>query len=391
MHRSRAACVSDSYCTGKEGVPGCGGIGGEGSATEASAQDHVIEIPSEPVIAKVTTSNECTLGTTAIALNGVSIYNGAVNQQCELVDVDDSTAEWTSFDMCSGHAAAGGDYHYHFPPSCLIEQAEAANPTSDGHSPQIGWAFDGFPIYGPLGPGGVKMAQSQLDSCGGKQQELPDLDRFKYRYYFTGDTSNLYALPGHPKPAAADYPFMQACNVGCTWAELSAQQSKCVVNANGATSGVAAGYVATAHAGYADKFAAYGTSGVNYLGNGGMTSRISNGCCGPCPTPASPSPSPPPPSISPPPPSPSPSYPPAIPSGMPQMPPPPPTPPPSPAPSPSPSPSPSPPPSDDDEADPEPDDGMGSDSSGAAAAGDASAAAMVMATACAVVVLHGAW
>ena len=58
----------------------------------------------------------------------------------------------------TGHAAPGGNYHYHFPPSCLLAQVPAL---SDGHSPQIGWAYDGFPIYGPYGAGGV-----EIRNCG---------------------------------------------------------------------------------------------------------------------------------------------------------------------------------------------------------------------------------
>ena len=112
----------------------------------------------------------------------------------------------------SGHSQRTGDYHYHFPPSCLLAQAVARTPTSGnvaGHSPQIGWSFDGFPVYGPLYIGGQKVTGT--DTCGGKQEELAALDGFKYRYYFTGDTSNLYALPGHPKPSSADYPYAFKC------------------------------------------------------------------------------------------------------------------------------------------------------------------------------------
>ena len=337
-----------SYCTGKVGPPGCGGIGEEGTGTEAQIQEKVVEIPARPVIASTTTNTECEMGATAIALNGVSIFNGAVNQQCELVDVNDAASEWTSFDMCSGHAAGSGDYHYHFPPSCLLAQAVATNPTSDGHSPQIGWSFDGFPIYGPLGPGGVKMQASALDECGGKQQELPDLDDFKYRYYFTGDTSNLYALPGYPMPGESDYPFAQACLVGCTWEELSSGAPKC--QGNGASTGVRAEYLATASAGYTAQFDGYATSGSNspILGAAsGMTSL----CLGPADS-ADRSPSPPPPSPSPPPPPrPPPNPPPPPPPPPPSPPPPPPSPPPAPSPpppkppeQPSPNPPPNPPP-----------------------------------------------
>ncbi|KAJ1426718.1 YHYH protein-domain-containing protein [Ochromonadaceae sp. CCMP2298] len=247
-----------SYCTGKEGLTGCPGTGLEGSASEATEQTTSVEIPANPVIAASTTDIECSLGASAIALNGVSIYGGAVDGNCNLVDVDDDTSEWESFDFCSGHSQNSGDYHYHFPPSCLITQATATNPTSDDHSPQVGWAFDGFPIYGLLGPGGVQMTFTSkgctgttcLDSCSGQQSEIPSLDGFKYRYYFTGEISDLVSLPTDPKPAAADYPFTLKCYVGCTWATLSA--GTCTGSA-----GVSTSYSAAATTGYTTPFTSF--------------------------------------------------------------------------------------------------------------------------------------
>ena len=47
-------------------------------------QSKEIDIPAYPVFATRTTNTECAMGDTAIALNGVSIFNGAVNQQCAL-------------------------------------------------------------------------------------------------------------------------------------------------------------------------------------------------------------------------------------------------------------------------------------------------------------------
>ena len=140
-----------------------------------------------------------------------------------------TSAEFASFFFwrrCSGHSPNSGDYHYHFPPSCLLAQAVATNPvTGDAadHSPQIGWSLDGFPVYGPLYTGGV--AVTALDDCGGKLEAIPSLDKFKYRYYFSGATSNLYALPGNPKPDAATVAankFVLNCYKGCTWTTLSA-------------------------------------------------------------------------------------------------------------------------------------------------------------------------
>ena len=136
-----------SVCTGKPKVSSCAAIGQEGTSSEAKAQSKQIEIPAEPVLATAPlTEIKCTMGAIAIALNGVSIYGGAVDKTCKQVETGDETSEWTSFDMCAGHSQMSGDYHYHFPPSCLVSQATATKvSTGDvkGHSPQIGWSFDG--------------------------------------------------------------------------------------------------------------------------------------------------------------------------------------------------------------------------------------------------------
>ena len=161
------------------------------------------------------------------------------------------------------------------------------------------------------------------------QEELPTLDSFKYRYYFTGSTSDLYALPGNPRPAAnwprekmrrlsfsiclplyinevlasvsklpytlhschlagsalcarlsacdfqasSDYPFAFKCYKGCIWSEISG--GKCTV----ASTGVSANYKAKALTGYTTQFAAYGTSGKNYAGNTYTSKFLSNGKC----------------------------------------------------------------------------------------------------------------
>ena len=45
------------------------------------------------------TSVECDTGAIAFALNGASIFSRAVDGQCNVMDVDDDTSEWTSFDF----------------------------------------------------------------------------------------------------------------------------------------------------------------------------------------------------------------------------------------------------------------------------------------------------
>ena len=54
--------------------------------------------------------------------------------------------EGISFDNCLGHPAPNGEYHLHVNPTCLYDDTD-----STVHSPIIGYAFDGFPIYGAYG------------------------------------------------------------------------------------------------------------------------------------------------------------------------------------------------------------------------------------------------
>ena len=84
--------------------------------------------------------------------NGVSIYNP--------LDAKSYNADTTwfqnaffwehllgeTFDICWGHPNGSGEYHTHQSPACVYDQMDSLN-----HSPIIGFAFDGFPIYGCYG------------------------------------------------------------------------------------------------------------------------------------------------------------------------------------------------------------------------------------------------
>merc|ERR1719336_315438 len=85
-------------------------------------------------------------------------------------------AEWTAFSQCGGHATPGGEWHHHVLPSCLLAQLDDVSDVTS-HSPQIGWALDGFPIYGPHGIDGQTMYRCTdsrsnpldcLDECNGQ-------------------------------------------------------------------------------------------------------------------------------------------------------------------------------------------------------------------------------
>jgi hypothetical protein len=77
------------------------------------------------------------MGPTGIAINGVVFYN----------PFDAGMSDATSImDRCCGHPSPDSSYHYHKYPICVntpfVDKGEE-------HSPLIGFALDGFPIYGP--------------------------------------------------------------------------------------------------------------------------------------------------------------------------------------------------------------------------------------------------
>lgn len=51
-----------------------------------------------------------------------------------------------TFDPCIGHPNGSGEYHTHVSPSCLYDITDSLNI-----SPLVGYAFDGYPIYGGYG------------------------------------------------------------------------------------------------------------------------------------------------------------------------------------------------------------------------------------------------
>jgi len=163
--------------------------------------------------------------------------------------------EGDTFDQCGGHAATtfSSSYHVHVPPACLLNQLGA---TTSAHSPQVGWMYDGFPIYGNRGPSGVLMercsSSSQTDSsstpcvddCGGRASSTQPNDGYNYRYYILGESGDgtTCTSPISPLSTAAYYPFTPICLKGCCPAGASCNS---VVPAC-ASSGTSTGYSAVA-------------------------------------------------------------------------------------------------------------------------------------------------
>jgi YHYH protein len=94
-------------------------------------------------------------GPIGIALDGVAIFDA--------LDAGDRDAVAHEVqDLCGGHPQQQGLYHYHSIPACLLH-GDAPSKAS----PLVGYALDGYPIYGPRGAGGRLYTNADLDACHG--------------------------------------------------------------------------------------------------------------------------------------------------------------------------------------------------------------------------------
>lgn len=132
-----------------------------------------------PTLGSTPMTRDAALG---VAVNGVPIYDytgGGEMSEADLAhhQAQHDTIQTNQLDVCGGHAGRGDDYHYHAAPTCMIEQMANA-----GDAAIIGWAFDGFPIYGDANPDGSAIADGALGVCNGQAD-----DTFGYRYHTSPD------------------------------------------------------------------------------------------------------------------------------------------------------------------------------------------------------------
>lgn len=155
--------------------------------TGITGTNEQVPIPAEygapiilaPVLSGSPLTRDAALG---VAVNGVPIYDytgGGEMSEADLAhhQARHDTLQTGQLDICGGHAGRGDDYHYHIAPTCMIEVMENA-----GDAAIIGWAFDGFPIYGDANPDGSAIAEGVLDICNGQTD-----DTFGYRYHTSPD------------------------------------------------------------------------------------------------------------------------------------------------------------------------------------------------------------
>lgn len=169
----------------------------------ASPQNIVCEFPRKPVQntgAPVYTPG----GAIGLWSNGVAIFNAqdgfhwdASTKSWAMGFATSYTTGWNrnaakfeavSFDSCLGHPQQQGMYHNHVNPKCLYNSADSTH-----HSPIIGYAFDGFPIYGAYGYASTTSASGAIK-------------RMRSSYALTSDTTR--ASGPHP---ISTYPLGDCC------------------------------------------------------------------------------------------------------------------------------------------------------------------------------------
>lgn len=115
-----------------------------------SGQSVSFSVPANPTAAA---GPNCVGGEVGIMLSGVVIFNAfdAMGRDAGAHEVQDE---------CDGHPQQSGFYHYHSLSDCIED-------TSSGHSALMGYAFDGYGIYGYYGEDGAEVTNEDLDECHG--------------------------------------------------------------------------------------------------------------------------------------------------------------------------------------------------------------------------------
>ncbi len=163
-----AYVVSDTYPAHEK----MNGITGTNDQVPVPAPGYASPVTLAPARGTAPLSIDAALG---VAVNGVPIYDYSSQGALDLARYDPryDTVRTGELDRCGGHAGRGDDYHYHAAPSCMIAAMRNRGPGAI-----LGWAFDGYPIYGDANPDGSAIAAGTLDVCNGQ----PDAT-FGFRYH----------------------------------------------------------------------------------------------------------------------------------------------------------------------------------------------------------------
>ncbi|MBK9565882.1 MAG: YHYH protein [Saprospiraceae bacterium] len=147
------------------------------NANTIESKNYNYILPANPQ--EATTPSCVTYGPSGISLTGSVIYHGASTL------ANDASAH-EILDNFGGHTDGTKTYHYHFPSQDLQSKIGV---NKGGHSPLMGYMFDGFGIYGPYGDNGKLIWSKDLDEFHGHKHpvmwdgKMVDM----YHYHWTYD------------------------------------------------------------------------------------------------------------------------------------------------------------------------------------------------------------
>lgn len=165
---------------------------------QINAQNVLLTLDTNPQLAS---SPTCVpMGMIGFALSGAAIYNALDARG------DDAPAHEIQ-DACNGHPEQQGEYHYHNLSPCL----EDTQSGPDGHSDLLGYALDGFGIFGVNENNQSVMFSKDLDTCHGHVGEIEWDGKLveMYHYHFT-----------------EDYPYTLGCFAGEVTASTASTQGQ---------------------------------------------------------------------------------------------------------------------------------------------------------------------
>ena len=187
---------ADSVYVSASGIPSYTIGPWPGNPNTPTNQNSLFRLPRSPAVnagAKTATS----LGAIGVWVNGVAIYNALDARSYNNLNIWHQNAvvvEAGGFDACLGHQPPSGQYHHHQHPRCL-------NTTdSTVHSRILGFAFDGFPVYGSRG-------YANADGSGGIARVRSS---YRLRSITTRTTlpdGTVLPPPQYGPPVSATYPL----------------------------------------------------------------------------------------------------------------------------------------------------------------------------------------
>jgi hypothetical protein len=182
-------------------TPNCTHIEPVNMAVQTSTLDFTITAKPQ----KVTETFSLPFGAMGVIISGSPVFNPfegdattvAMNANFTLTNARGQKVAF--MDSCNGHPSPHpqGQYHYHGLPGCVTAQVDVPN----GPSHIIGYAFDGFPVYGDRDLNGQPVKPETLDECNGIESPTPEFPQGIYHYVLLDIAtaqSTIRCLHGRP-------------------------------------------------------------------------------------------------------------------------------------------------------------------------------------------------